>query len=58
MMFGRICCRGLKNVVVVEDGIKLGGDDGADMVSLGTSFKVNLMKILRGKENFLEQKMA
>ena len=58
MMFGRICCRDLKNVVVVEDGIKLGGDDGADMVSLGTSFKVNLMKILRGKGNFLEQKMA
>ena len=32
MLFGRIYCQALKNVDVVEDGIKLGGDKGSYMV--------------------------
>ena len=38
MLLGRICCRDLKNVVVVEDGIKLGGEKIEDLVSSYSSF--------------------
>ena len=38
MLFERICCRDLKNVVLVEYVIKLGGEKGAHLVSSSSSF--------------------
>ena len=39
MFFGRICCRALKNVAVIEDGIKLRGEEVADLVSSDSYFE-------------------
>ena len=39
MLFGRIFCRYLKNVVVFEDGIKIGGKEGADLLSSDSFLK-------------------
>ena len=39
MFFGRMCCRDMKNVVVVEDGIKLWGNKVAAFVSSDISFE-------------------
>ena len=39
ILFESICCRVLKNVVVVEDGLKLGGEKVADIVSSYFSFE-------------------
>ena len=37
MLFGRICCRDLKNVAVVDYVINLEGEEVADMVSSDSS---------------------
>ena len=42
MLFERICCRDLKNVVLVEYGIKLGSDKVAHLVSSYSSFEVDI----------------
>ena len=39
MFFGRMCCRDMKNVVVVEDGIKLWGNKVSAVVSSDISFE-------------------
>ena len=39
MSFERTCCRDLKNVVLVEYGIKLGSEKGAHLVSSSSSFE-------------------
>ena len=36
---GRICCRVLKNLVVVEDELKLGYEKGAELVSSDSYFE-------------------
>ena len=42
MLFERICCRDLKNVVVVQDGIKLGGEKGIYLVSSYSYFECDI----------------
>ena len=39
MFFGKIRCRALKNVAVVEDGLKLRGEEVADLVSSDSYFE-------------------
>ena len=39
MLFGRIFCRVLKYVVVVEYGLKLRGEDVAELVYLYSTFE-------------------
>ena len=33
MLFGRICCRYLENVITVEDVINIGGEEGSELLS-------------------------
>ena len=50
MLFGGICCRDLKNVVVVEYGLKLGGDKGSDLMYLYSSFEGSVDDNIEGKK--------
>ena len=38
IFLGRIFCRALKNEVVVEDGLKIVGEKGSELVSSDSSF--------------------
>ena len=49
MFFGRICCRDLKNLAAIEDGIKIGGEEVADLVSSVRSFEVDIAVNIEGK---------
>ena len=49
MLFGRIYCRDLKNIAVVEDEHKLGGEKGADLVSSYIFFEGDIDENLEGK---------
>ena len=49
MLFGRICCRTLKSLSVVDDGIKIGGEEKADMVSSDSSFEGDIDENLEVK---------
>ena len=42
MLFGSICCKDMRNVVVVEDGLKTGGEEVADLVSSYSSFECEI----------------
>ena len=50
MLLGMICCRYLKNVVVVEDGLKLGGEDLAELVSSDIYFEGEIGDKFEGKK--------
>ena len=39
MLFGRICCRDMRNIYVVEYGLKLVGEEGEDLVSPDCPFE-------------------
>ena len=54
MLLGRICCKDLKNVVVVEYGIKLGGEKGVELVSSYSYFEDTIDGNFEGKRKRLE----
>ena len=54
MMFGGICCRALKNIVVVEDGLKIGGEEGSGLEYSDSSFEGNINGIFEGKRTMSE----
>ena len=55
MAFGKILCRYLKNIVVVEDGIKLGGEEIVDIASSDCSFKCDIDDNFEGKRTVSEK---
>ena len=51
MLFGRICCRALKNIVVVEDRLKIGDEKESELVSSDSSFEVDTDDKFEGKNS-------
>ena len=49
MLFVRICYSALKNVVMVEDEMKLGGMEGSELVSLYRSIEYEIDENSEGK---------
>ena len=49
ILFGGICCWDLKNVVILEYGLKLGFEEGSELVSSDNSFKDNIDDNFEGK---------
>ena len=49
MLFGRICCRDMKKTYVVEDGLKLGGEEGEDLVPPDIPFADDIDENIEGE---------
>ena len=50
MSFESILCRALKNIVVFEDGLKLGGEEVSDLLSSDIYFEGEIGDKFEGKK--------
>ena len=53
MLFGRIFCRVLKYVVVVEYGLKIGGEEESELVYLDSPFEGDIDENFEWKIHYL-----